>query len=112
MMMRRLIGWASACVLAWVLLVPMQAQRSAAGAGGQAAGQQPGARGGQRGGGGGGGDAPVLGQGTLIAGAWGADPLAVDSRGWGWMARSYVSANHKGPFWNKAKELLFSGKQV
>ena len=28
-----------------------------------------------------------LGQGTLIAGAWGADPLPVDSRGWGWMTQ-------------------------
>src|SRR4029079_15015599 len=49
---------------------------------------------------------------TLIAGAWGADPVAVDSRGWGWMTKGYVSANYKRPFWNKAKELLFSGKQV
>jgi 2-keto-3-deoxy-L-rhamnonate aldolase RhmA len=115
MTMRRLIRSVSACALACVLLVSVQAQRqtvAGAGGGGQAAGQQPGARGGGQRGGGGGGDAPVLGQGTLIAGAWGADPLAVDSRGWGWMAKSYVSANHKGPFWNKAKELLFSGKQV
>jgi 4-hydroxy-2-oxoheptanedioate aldolase len=72
--------------------------------------QQPGAgRGGQRGGGT---EAPVLGQGTLLAGAWGADPLPVDPRGWGFMTRSYVSASYKRPFYNKAKELLFSDKQV
>ena len=57
-------------------------------------------------------DAPVVGQGTLIGGAWGADAVPVDSRGWGWMTKGYVSASYKRPFWNKAKELLFSGKQV
>jgi 2-keto-3-deoxy-L-rhamnonate aldolase RhmA len=83
---------------------------SAAG-GGQATGQ-PTAVGGQRGGGGGRGDAPTLGQGTLIGGAWGTDPLSVDARGWGWMTRAYVSDSYKRPFWNKAKELLLAGKQV
>src|SRR4029077_11662656 len=74
--------------------------------------------GGQRGGGGGRGagggqaDAPMVGQGTLISGAWGPDPPPVDSREWGWMPKSYVSPNYKRPFYNKAKELLFSGKQV
>jgi hypothetical protein len=48
----------------------------------------------------------------LIAGAWGATALPLDSRGWGWMTSSYVSPANKRPFWNKAKELLFSGKQV
>ena len=28
------------------------------------------------------------------------------------MTQAYVSASYKRPFWNKAKELLFSGKQV
>jgi 2-keto-3-deoxy-L-rhamnonate aldolase RhmA len=114
MTMRRLIGSASACALACMTLVAVQAQRqgavSAAGVG-QGTAQQAGAGGGgQRGGGGG--DAPRLGEGTLIAGAWGADALPVDSRGWGWTTKAYVSANYKRPFWNKAKELLFSEKQV
>ena len=72
---------------------------------------QPGARGGgQRGGGRT--DAPVLGEGTLIDGAWGKGPVPVDARGWGWMTKGYVSGSYKRPFWNKAKELLFSGQQV
>jgi len=84
----------------------------------QAHGQQPAAGGGQGRGGarGAGGGAPatppVVGQGTLLSGAWGTDVLPVDSRGWGYMTHSYVSAGYKRPFWNKAKELLFSGKQV
>ena len=57
-------------------------------------------------------DAPMVGQGTLIAGAWGASPLPVDARGWGYLSKAYVSDGYKRPFWNKAKELLFSGKQV
>ena len=103
MTMRRLIGLVGAGVLACVTLVHVDAQGGA---------QQPGARGGGQRGGGGGGDAPTLGPGNMISGAWGAATLPVDSRGWGWMTRSYVSASHKGPFWNKAKEMLFSGKQV
>src|SRR5207237_9260870 len=109
-------------VLACVALVTMQAQgqgtagaarggqvqRQTAAAGG---GGQRGGGGGQRGGGGGQADAPAIGQGTLIAGAWGPDALPVDSRDWGWMTKSYVT-NYKRPFYNKAKELLFSGKQV
>jgi hypothetical protein len=47
-----------------------------------------------------------------VTGVWGADPMAVDSRDWGWISKSYVGANHKRPFYNKAKELLFSGRQV
>src|SRR5215831_4340981 len=78
---------------------------------GQAGPQAPaGGRGGQRGGGPG--DAPIVGAGTLITGAWGADPTPVDSRDWGWMSKSYVSAAYKRPFYNRAKEMLFSGKQV
>jgi 2-keto-3-deoxy-L-rhamnonate aldolase RhmA len=108
--MRRWIGSVSACVLACLMLIPLNAHLQSAG-GGQGGGQQAGGRGGgQRGGGGG--DAPMVGQGTLIAGAWGSRPLPLDSRGWGWMTASYVSPNYKRPFWNKAKELLFSGKQV
>src|SRR4029078_13159009 len=73
------------------------------------------AQGAQRGAGGRGGgraDAPIVGPGNLVTGVWGADPTAVDSRDWGWMSKSYVGANYKRPFYNKAKELLFSGKQV
>ena len=47
-----------------------------------------------------------------MTGVWGADPVALDPRGWGWMTRSYVSASYKRPFYNRAKEMLFSGKQV
>lgn len=67
--------------------------------------------GGQRGAAGGG-DTPAVGLGNLLTGAWGTDPLAVDGRGWGWMTKSYVSTSHKRPFYNKAKEMLFSGQQV
>ena len=115
MTMRNLIGWFGVGVLACVTLVQVQAQRPGAAnatGGGQGAAQQPGARGGGQRGGGGGGDTPTLGPGNLIAGAWGSETLPVDSRGWGFMTRSYVSAAHKGPFWSRAKEMLFSGKQV
>src|SRR6266581_1190726 len=102
MKMRRLVISASACVLAYVTLVALQAQRqgavSAAGVG-QGTNQQAGAGGGgRRGGGGGNTDAARIGEGTLIAGAWGRDTLPVDSRGWGWMSKSYVGANYKRPF--------------
>ena len=100
--MKRSTLWAVILVLACFTLVTVQAQRGGAGAAGA----------GQGGGRGGGGDAPVVGQGTLIAGVWGRDALPLDSRGWGWMSKSYVSPGYKRPFWNKAKELLFSGKQV
>jgi 2-keto-3-deoxy-L-rhamnonate aldolase RhmA len=59
-----------------------------------------------------GGGSPSADQGVLTVGAWGADPIPVDARGWGWMAHSYVSAGTRRPFWNKAKEMLFSGQQV
>ena len=102
MTMRRLL--VSACALALMGVV-------LAAGGGQGASQAPGGRGGQRGGGGRA-DAPVLGPGNLITGVWGADATAVDSRGWGWMTKAYVSGGSKRPFYNKAKEMLFSDKQV
>ena len=76
-----------------------------------------GAQGGGRQGGGGGrqGGAPAaetMGPGNLIEGAWGSAPLPVDSRGWGWMTKSYLSASAKRPLWNQAKEELFQGKKV
>jgi 2-keto-3-deoxy-L-rhamnonate aldolase RhmA len=83
-----LINSACILVLACVALVPIGAQRG----GGRA-------------------DAPAIGPGNLVTGVWGADAVSVDSRGWGWMTRSYV-ANYKRPFYNKAKEMLFSDKQV
>jgi len=105
MTMHRLMYSAAAFVLAGATLLGAQAQRQG---GGTAAGSgQP-----QGAGRGGGADAPTVGQGTLIAGVWGKDAAPVDSRGWGWMTQSYVSKGYKRPFWNKAKELLFSGKQV
>ena len=66
----------------------------------------------QRGNVGGRGDTAAVGPGNLLTGAWGSDPLPVDARGWGWMTMSYVRSAYKRPFYNKAKEMLFSGKQV
>jgi 2-keto-3-deoxy-L-rhamnonate aldolase RhmA len=112
MTMRRSVCWASAVVLACVTLTTMHEQPQgavAAAASAPAASQAPAT--GQRGGGGGG-DSPTVGPGHLMTGAWGPTALPVDARGWGWMTKSYVSANYKRPFWNKAKEMLFSGKQV
>jgi 4-hydroxy-2-oxoheptanedioate aldolase len=83
----------------------------AQGGGGAPAGGQgatPARQGGGRRGGGGGPATP----GNLIEGAWGAAPVAVDSRGWGWMTKSYLSANAKRPLWNQAKEELFQDKKV
>jgi 2-keto-3-deoxy-L-rhamnonate aldolase RhmA len=92
-----MLGSAALCALVLTALPAAQAPaRSARGAGR----------------GGGAADTPMLGRGTLIDGAWGAAPLRVDDRGWGWMSQAYVSDGYKRPFWNKAKELLFSGKQV
>jgi 2-keto-3-deoxy-L-rhamnonate aldolase RhmA len=111
---RRFIGSTGASVLACAILIATQGQGGPANAaGGQAATQaSPPGGAGQRGGGAGRTEAPMLGQGTLIAGAWGAEALPVDSRGWGWMTQAYVSPAYKRPFWNRAKELLFTGKQV
>jgi len=100
-------------VFAGVALIAMLAQlpgTAGAAGGGQAANQAPGGAG-QRGGGRA--DSPAVGgPGVLLSGAWGADPIPLDPRGWGWMTKSYVSAGYKRPFYNKAKELLFSDKQV
>ena len=111
MTMRRFVCSASACALACVTLLTMQGRQGAVRAAGAGigAGQAQAGRGGGRGGGA---DTPVVGQGTLMAGAWGAEAVPLDSRGWGWMTQSYVSSTYKRPFWNKAKELLLSGKQV
>ena len=111
---RQLMIAACVFVLACVVLFPMQAREGAAGAagGGQGASQPAATRGGgQRSGGGGRADAPTIGPGNLVTGVWGAEAEPVDSRGWGWMTKSYVTS-YKRPFYNKAKELLFSDKQV
>ena len=101
---RAISSLALACVTLLTILAADRGAVSAAG-GGQAQTTGAGGRGAAA-------TAPVVGQGTLITGAWGADPLALDARGWGWMTHAYVSNGYKRPFWNKAKELLFSGKQV
>jgi 2-keto-3-deoxy-L-rhamnonate aldolase RhmA len=49
--------------------------------------------------------------GNLITGAWGEKALAPDSRGWGWMVKTYV-ANAQRPLYNQAKEKLLTDKQV
>jgi len=92
-------------VLACVTLVTMQAQAPAT------AGQAPAGGGGRRGGGAAAAPAAPT-PGTMITGAWGAATIPVDSRGWGWQSKSYVSAGYKRPFYSRAKEMLFSGKQV
>src|SRR5262249_25913508 len=109
MVVRRLIISASVFVLAGVALVPTHAQRESA-AGAAASGQTAPAGGGQRGGGRA--DAPRLGPGNLGSGVWGEETTGAASRGWGWMTKSYVSSAYKRPYYNKAKELLFSDKQV
>ena len=112
MRMRPSIISASVFVFAALGLVTMQAQRRGAGAsGGQDTGQPAAVRGGGQRGGGGRADGPTLGPGNLVTGVWGADAEPVDSRGWGWMSKSYVT-NFKRPFYNRAKEMLFGDKQV
>ncbi len=95
------------CALACAMLVAVPGRGGASASGrGPDVGQGTGQRGGGRA------DAPTLGEGTLISGAWGAAALPVDARGWGWMTQAYVSSAYKRPFWNRAKEMLFAGKQV
>jgi 2-keto-3-deoxy-L-rhamnonate aldolase RhmA len=110
----RLIISAKVLVLACLVLVAMQVQRpgavAAPGGGHDASQTAPAGSRGQRGGGRA--DAPTVGPGTLMTGVWGPDPLALDSRGWGWITRSYISASYKRPFYNRAKEMLFGEKQV
>jgi 2-keto-3-deoxy-L-rhamnonate aldolase RhmA len=105
----RSVALASAVLVATVTLGNLNAQRQG-GAGTQGSSPAGAAQGAARGGGGGG-DAPLVGPGNLVTGVWGADVLPVDSHGWGWISQSYVTS-YKRPFYNKAKELLFSGKQV
>ena len=80
--------------------------------GGGAAAPAQGGGGGRRGGGGGAAAPATIQPGNLVQGAWGSAPLPVDSRGWGWMTKSYLSKNAKRPLYNQAKENLFQDKQV
>ncbi|MEO5739004.1 MAG: hypothetical protein ABIS29_00220, partial [Vicinamibacterales bacterium] len=50
--------------------------------------------------------------GNLVTGAWGEQALPPDSRGWGWMVKSYLSPNVVRPLYNQAKENLLQDKQV
>ena len=73
-----------------------------------------GGRGGQgagRAGGGGGREAAPPTPGNLMTGAWGEKALTPDSRGWGWMVKSYV-ADAQRPLWNEAKEALLNNQKV
>ena len=68
--------------------------------------------GGGRGGGRGAGAPEPIQPGNLITGAWGEQPLKADSRGWGWMVKSYLSPSTQRPLYNQAKENLLQDKQV
>ena len=68
--------------------------------------------GGGRGGGRGAGAPEPIQPGNLITGAWGDTALKVDSRGWGWMVKSYLSPSTPRPLYNQAKEKLLQDKQV
>ena len=83
------------------------------GGGGAQGGGRAGGGGGRAGGGGGGGrqaDAPQ--PGNLITGAWGEQALTPDSRGWGWMVKSYLEQGAQRPLWNQAKEKLLKTSKV
>src|SRR5687768_5355838 len=80
----------------------------AQGGGGGAQGAGAGAQGGRGGRAGGEGRQACPPQpGHLMVGAWAEGALTPDSRGWGWMVKSYV-ANAQRPLWNQAKEKLVS----
>jgi 2-keto-3-deoxy-L-rhamnonate aldolase RhmA len=74
-------------------------------------GREGGAQGGGRAGGGGRQAGPPQ-PGNLMTGAWGDQALTPDSRGWGWMVKSYLSPNVIRPLYNQAKEKLLQDKQV
>jgi 2-keto-3-deoxy-L-rhamnonate aldolase RhmA len=89
------------------LTIGMYAQGGGAAQGG---GGAPAQGGGRRGGGAG--EKPaVMTPGHLTEGAWGSAALPVDSRGWGWMVKSYVE-RAKRPLWNQAKEKLLTDGKV
>jgi 4-hydroxy-2-oxoheptanedioate aldolase len=49
--------------------------------------------------------------GHLITGAWSEAALTPDSRGWGWMVKTYVEKAQR-PLWNQAKEKLLNDGKV
>src|SRR5688500_6805717 len=49
--------------------------------------------------------------GHLMTGAWGEQALTPDSRGWGWMVKTYVEKAQR-PLWNQAKEKLLNDGKV
>ncbi len=74
--------------------------------------QGGGAQGGGGGGRGGGGrQAGPPQPGHLMTGAWGEQALTPDSRGWGWMVKTYVEKAQR-PLWNQAKEKLLTDGKV
>ena len=79
--------------------------------GGGGGGAQGGGRAGGGGGRGGGREAGPPQPGHLMTGAWGEQALTPDSRGWGWMVKTYVE-KAKRPLWNQAKEKLLSDGKV
>jgi len=83
----------------------------AQGGGAQGGGAGAPAQGGGRRGGGGGEKPAVMTPGYLMTGAWGEQALTPDSRGWGWMVKTYVE-KAKRPLWNQAKEKLLSDGKV
>jgi len=92
------------------LTIGIYAQGGGGGAQGAGA-QDAGAQGGRGGRGGGGRQAGPPSPGHLMVGAWGEGALTPDSRGWGWMVKSYVEKAQR-PLWNQAKEKLLTDKQV
>jgi len=91
------------------LTVGIYAQGAAAQQGGGRAGGAAG--GGGRQGGGGGRQAGPPAVGHLMTGAWGEGALTPDSRGWGWMVKTYVEKAQR-PLWNQAKEKLLNDGKV
>jgi 4-hydroxy-2-oxoheptanedioate aldolase len=66
---------------------------------------------GRGGGRGGGREAGPPAPGHLMTGAWGEQALTPDSRGWGWMVKTYVEKAQR-PLWNQAKEKLLNDGKV
>jgi 2-keto-3-deoxy-L-rhamnonate aldolase RhmA len=108
MSVKKSVSMALVWAVAAFTLVGIHAQGGAPQGAGAAAPAAPAQGGGRRGGG-----APAAPTpGTLITGAWGAATVPVGPGGWGSQTKSYVSAGYKRPFFSRAKEMLFSEKQV
>ena len=99
-------------VVAVLALASLTVGMFAQGGGGGAQGA-PGAQGGGegRGGRGGGRQAGPPSAGHLMTGAWGEGAVTPDSRGWGWMVKTYVEKAQR-PLWNQAKEKLLNDGKV